>query len=144
MDAHDPQLGGISRQPLNQNPLGELKLLQINLTHSKKAMQSTSQHIKEKRIDIALLQDTYINPRAQGLFDFSSAWRVFVSRKQNAHVIINQKLVASYLVATEDAIFVNITAAEGTFTIGSFSAPTLRNQLRNTGSQDPFQGMLDA
>ena len=145
MDAHIPATGGTSRQQQHSRSLGEIKLLQINLNHTKKAMQAASQHIKENKIDVALLQDTYVNPNAQGLYDFPSAWRVFESKNKNAHVIIsNTSIIANFLTSTDYAVFVSISAAEGDLIIGSFYAPTLRNQLRNTGMQDPFQSMLDA
>ena len=84
-------------------------------------MQSTAKHINENNIDIALLQDTYVSPNSRGLFDFPTAWRTFESKNKNAHVVIvNQNLIVNHLLAMEDAIFVQLTASEGDFILGSF------------------------
>ena len=105
----DPE--NATHPPVNRSPLGKIKFLQINLNHAKKAMQSTAKHINENNIDIALLQDTYDSPNSRGLFDFPTAWRTFESKNKNAHVVIvNQNLIINHLLATEDAVFVQLTA----------------------------------
>ena len=63
-------------------PLGTLRMLQINLNHTRKAMQSAAKHVLEYKIDIALLQDAYVNKNSPNLFDFPSAWRTFQSKKR--------------------------------------------------------------
>ena len=100
----------------HRHTLGNIRLLQINLNHTRKAMQSAAKHILENKIDIALLQDACVNKNSPNLFDFPSAWRTFHSKNDNAHVVIaNQNLIVNHLLATEDAVFVVLSASEGDF-----------------------------
>lgn len=101
------------------NRTNNLKFIQINLNHCRAANASLANHIKDKDIDIAHVQDTYCDKTNQPS-SFHKTWAIFPSKNHNAHIIIcNKSLIYTHLFTGLNCIFVSITTAEGNLTVGS-------------------------
>mgnify|MGYP003623280371 CR=1 FL=1 len=93
----------------------EIKCVQINLQHSKKATYNLTQLLQEKNIDVAFLQEPYtISNKVAG---FPKSLKIFIhgnGRKRTAIIINNDNIdgIAINQISDEDCIVMEFTHRE--------------------------------
>lgn len=102
----------------------QLKILQLNTNHSRAPTVVLAQFILENSIDIALVQDPYVQDgRLQG---FPGLWQTYPSKDYQAWIVIaTPGLNASAPIAFQSSVFVTLVTTEGLLTIGTqYAAPS--------------------
>lgn len=98
-------------------PNPSLKCLQINLHNCKAATAQSAQFIIENKIDIALIQDPYVNNNF--LYGYPNNWIKHKSLNNEAWVVITNNAPVNFITPTTSAAFINLTTKTKQIIIGS-------------------------